>query len=395
VISNSSSLPENWTIKEIRSFCETSSGGTPSRTHPEYFKGDIPWVKIGDMSNWIVTETEERISKEGLDNSSAKIFPKGTVLISIFASIGTVAILGIEATTNQAIAGIIPDPKVVNNKYLAYYLLSIRPQLEAMSRGVAQKNINQKILRSIRVVVPPLDVQLDIVKILDGTRALQQKREQANQLANELLLAVFMQMFGKKKPNNVVGDIAEFVSSGSTPLGGQKTYLSSGIMFIRSQNVHMNEFKLDDVAYISEETHEKMKRTWLKNDDVLLNITGASLGRVAVYKGDDNKANVNQHVCIIRLNKSKALSEYVSYYLSLPSAQREIWTSQAGASRQALNFQQVKELKLLLPAIEEQRSFVNFMNIVKKIKENQQRSSREIKSLFSSLLAEALSGSIL
>ena len=106
-------------------------------------------------------------------------------------------------------------------------------------------------------------------------------------------------------------------------LKGQSTYLNSGIPLIRSQNVLMNKLVLDDVAFISDETHQNMKRSQLMNNDVLLNITGASIGRVAVYEGENYGANVNQHVCIIRLTKELE-PYYVSYYISSQRFQHEI-----------------------------------------------------------------------
>src|SRR5699024_11648087 len=103
------------------------------------------------------------------------------------------------------------------------------------------------------------------------------------------------------------------VTSGSTPRGGRKSYLKEGIPLVRSQNVLWNRLCLEDVVFISEETHNNMKRSQLKNRDVLLNITGASIGRSVVYEGESYNANVNQHVCIIRLNKY-INSYYLSYY---------------------------------------------------------------------------------
>src|SRR5207244_7031058 len=85
--------PSHWSVKKLGSFCEVSSGGTPRRSQQQYFNGEIPWVKISDMGNWVITDTEERITAAGLASSAAKLFPKGTVLISIFATIRAVSIL--------------------------------------------------------------------------------------------------------------------------------------------------------------------------------------------------------------------------------------------------------------------------------------------------------------
>jgi type I restriction enzyme S subunit len=236
--------------------------------------------------------------------------------------------------------------------------------------------------------------QRKIANILQRADNLKQRRRQANELTRRLLGAVFSKMFGNRLPCNRIGDVAEFVSSGATPLGGEKTYLSKGVVFIRSQNVHMNELELDDVAHISDAVHRRMNRTWVKNGDVLLNITGASLGRVAVYRGGDDQANVNQHVCIIRLDESKALPEYVSYYLSTNDPQNEIWTIQAGASRQALNFDQVRSLRIYVAPMPEQRTFASIVSKVDTLKKEQRRSTQSVDNLLASLMHKAFRGEL-
>lgn len=268
-------------------------------------------------------------------------------------------------------------------------------QIKNNFHGAAQGGINTTFLDNFWIPVPSLEIQGRTVTNLEKAYTLKLKREQANQMTNKILQAVFLQMFGDESPENKIGDIVKFVSSGSTPLGGEKTYLTEGIVFIRSQNVHMNELRRDDVAHISEDVHKQMDRTWVKNGDVLLNITGASMGRVAIWRGSDDKANVNQHVCIIRMNKEKAIPEYVSFYLSTPNAQNEIWTIQAGASRQALNFKQVKSLKIYLPPIDEQERFVSFVNRICGLKEKQNQSKQEISELFNSLMSKAFKGELI
>ncbi len=387
-------LPTNWHFKKLVDVCDIN----PTKKEIEFVNDNtqvsfLPMSGVSEKGVLLEMQTKRLAEvKKGFT-----YFRNGDVL---FAKITPCMENGKRWLANSLISGIgfgstefhVLRPKSdVTSEWLYYFISrkSFRNEAEKNMTGTAgQKRVPRQFLEKTSVIIPPIEVQKRTTERLVKVEKLQQRREQANQLANRLLQVVFTQMFGNKPTANTIGDIAEFISSGSTPLGGQKTYLSEGIMFIRSQNVYMNEFRLDDVAYISEETHNKMKRTWLKNDDVLLNITGASLGRVTVYKGETNKANVNQHVCIIRVNKSKALPEYVSHYLSMPNAQREIWNNQAGASRQALNFQQVKKLSLLLPTIDEQKRFVTIVNKVSNIRENQRRSSKEIDSLFDSAMAK-------
>ena len=123
--------------------CSVVSGGTPSRSKNEYWRnGTIPWMKIGNIKSKYVNEYDELITEQGLNNSSAKLLKKGTILYTIFATLGEVGILDIEACTNQAIAGInINDPRITTD-YLYYYLKSKKDYVNNIGRGVAQNNIN-------------------------------------------------------------------------------------------------------------------------------------------------------------------------------------------------------------------------------------------------------------
>jgi len=153
-----------------------------------------------------------------------------------------------------------------------------------------------------------------------------------------------------------LGEHVSHVSSGATPKGGSSNYSSKGpVMFLRSQNVHMNELRLDDVIYINDEIHEKMSRSVVKFGDVLINITGASIGRVTYFKLKGMKVNSNQHVCTIRPDAKTLYYKYLSYFLGNEKFQRGIFNSQRGGTREALNYSQIRDFKIPLPSLDEQR----------------------------------------
>ena len=160
-------LPEGWEWKTLGEVCKTTSGGTPSRTNKDFYSGSIPWVKSGELKNGIILDTEEHITEEAIQNSSAKIFPVGTLLIALYgATVGRLAFLGIEAATNQAICGITPY-KNLDKNYLYWVLFSKRPQLLDERAGGAQPNISQNILREVILPLPPLLVQQQIVACIE------------------------------------------------------------------------------------------------------------------------------------------------------------------------------------------------------------------------------------
>ena len=152
--------------------CVINSGGTPRRNNESYWKnGDVPWVKISDLKNGIVESTEEFITLDGLNNSSAKIFPKGTLLYTIFATIGEVAILKMDAATNQAIVGIqLKENKKVYLKYIYYYLKSQTNNIKQLGRGVAQNNINLSVVKNMIIPIVSLEKQSNIIATLINLR---------------------------------------------------------------------------------------------------------------------------------------------------------------------------------------------------------------------------------
>ncbi|EAI3670567.1 restriction endonuclease subunit S [Campylobacter upsaliensis] len=160
-------IPNSWAWVKLGDICEIVSGGTPSRDKIEYWhNGTIPWVKIADVKNNVVNQTQEFITELGLENSSAKIFKKGTLLYTIFATLGETAILNIDAATNQAIAALI-ETYDYDTKFLMYCLMSMKDYVNSLGRGVAQNNINQTMLKNFTIPLPPLCEQQEIVKKLD------------------------------------------------------------------------------------------------------------------------------------------------------------------------------------------------------------------------------------
>ena len=180
--------------------CNICSGGTPKRSVAEYWNnGTIPWVKISDISSKYVAETEERITEAGLNGSSAKMLDSGTLLYSIFASIGAVGILEIPAATNQAIAALSIETASVNRDYLYHFLKSREALAKSTGRGAAQNNINLTILREMMVPVPPAVVQGQIVEQFEAVLKQIESAKARQELLDTLVKSRFVEMFGDVK----------------------------------------------------------------------------------------------------------------------------------------------------------------------------------------------------
>ena len=189
-----------------------------------------------------------------------------------------------------------------------------------------------------------------------------------------------------------------YIGSGKTPKGGSEVYVQDGIMILRSQNVHDDGLRLDDVAYITDEADAAQSASRVLPGDVLLNITGASIGRASIVPKAFPQANVNQHVCILRPIRGAVTSEYLHLLLCSSQAQARISSLENGTSREGLNFQQVGDLLFAFPPVDEQVELVDTVGrSVKAINLQCEKASSVIDRLIeyrSSIIESAITGQI-
>jgi type I restriction enzyme S subunit len=190
-----------WPTESLGSLCDVITGGTPKRTVDEYWNGEIPWVKISDMLQGEIKYTDESITNKGLRESPARLLEPGTLLMSIFATVGRTAVLAIPAATNQAIVGLRIKTYHLDQRYLRHYLDSQAESLKSKSRGVAQDNINTTILKSLRIPLPPLEEQRRIAAILDKAAEISDANKRRQNLLKAFPLSVYRQMLGDPRQN--------------------------------------------------------------------------------------------------------------------------------------------------------------------------------------------------
>lgn len=387
---------------KLGNLCDVVRGSSPRpKEDPRFYGGNVPRLMVADLTRdgKLVTPRIDSLTEEGAKQS--RPMKKGDVVIAVSGNPGLSAILESDACIHDGFVGLRDlNKKQISTDYLYSYLMFFKNQINSQAVGAIYKNLTTEQIRNIEIPLPPLDEQKRIAAVLDKADALREKRRAAITKLDQLLQSVFLDMFGDPVSNPKgwetakIGEIAPFISSGSTPLGGSTTYLSEGILFIRSQNVLMNSFDFSDAAFISDETHSKMKRTWVKNGDVLFNITGASIGRVHHFIGKDDSANVNQHVSIIRPNRNRVRPEFLSRFLSMPSYQRKIMIGNAGATRQAFNFEQIRNFPFLVPPIEKQNIFIEINEKITNTRKNLVESENENCNLFQSLQQRAFAGEL-
>lgn len=289
--------------------------------------------------------------------------------------------------------------KNINVKYVYYFLKTIELPSDGYSRHF-------KYLKQVVIPIPNKEVQDNIVRVLDKAQELIDKRKEQIEALDELVKSKFIEMFGDPINNPMkwevkkMKDISISIMSGNTPKGGEQVYVESGIMFLRSQNVWKNKLLLDDVAYIDQDTHNKMKKSSLKYKDILMTKTGrintenSSLGRAAMFLGEDDSANVNGHVYLIRLQE-EIINEFVLYILTSKEYRGYIRSvCVGGIDKRQLNKEHLEEFPIIYPPVEMQEKFVSYVKQVDKLKFKMEKSLKELEDNFNSLMQRAFKGEL-
>ena len=275
-----------------------------------------------------------------------------------------------------------PKDGILTAKCL-YYLLSsetFKNQKDANSTGATQKAITIEGLKKIKLRVPEYNKQDRIGSVLENIERIIKYKQQQLSEYDQLIKSRFVEMFGdpitndKKWEQVNLKKLAIKIMSGNTPKGGSQVYVNTGIMFFRSQNVWKNKIQIDDIAYIDENTHKKMSRSSLKHKDILMTKTGrintenSSLGRAAMYLGEDDKANINGHVYMIRLNEIAA-KEFVLFIITTNEYRDYIRSvCVGGIDKRQLNKDHIEDFPIILPPRSLQDDFVKFIRQIDKLK---------------------------
>lgn len=372
-------MKQGWEIKKLGEVCETSSGGTPSKSHQEYYEGgNIPWLRSGEVSQGLIYDTELYITAEGLDNSSAKIFPIDTVVIAMYgATVGQVGILKKAMSTNQAICGIFPNTQFAP-LFLVYYLRAKKTYFLSLAAGGAQPNISQQIIRETEVPIPPLPEQEKIVAELDCLSGIIEKKKQQLKELDALAESIFYTMFGDPITNEKgwevkrLGEVCKFSQGIQVDLPLQSTEKKTGWnKFLRIVDYTTNN---SDIRYVNINN----EKYYVKFDDVVVVRYGASAGVVGI-KQEGILANN-----LFKLNHSKDKLNYIYLYCLLSTNYYKTFVKETafGAAMPALNFNSFKIFNIIIPPLSLQQEFASKIEAIEKQKELIKESIKETETLF-------------
>lgn len=314
----------SWPMVTLGELVSIKGGGTPSKSDNSFWDGNIPWASVKDLKGSEISVTVDSISELGVKNSATNIIPAGTIITATRMALGKFAINTIDMAINQDLkALLIKDTNKVSRDYLFRFLESRAQFIQAEGKGATVKGVTLDFLKAIEVPLPPIAEQRRIAAILDKADAIRRKRQQAIQLADDFLRAVFLEMFGDPVTNPkgweeaVLKDIAD-IRSGVTK--GKKINPDDAITlpYMRVANVQDGYLALDDIQEItiSRRDAEKCK---LMIGDILLTEGGDpdKLGRGYVWSGEIDNCIHQNHIFSVRVNdQSKIRPAFLSAVIS-------------------------------------------------------------------------------
>lgn len=385
----------------LGSFCLTGSGTTPSRANAqEYYGGPFPWVKSGELREGAINATEETVTEAALRETSLKLIPAGALLVAMYgATVGRVGVLGVPATTNQAVCHVVPDPTRADNRYMFHALRSLAPYFISRGAGGAQPNISQGIVQAAPIFLPTLEEQRRIAAILDQTDILRRKRREAlsafESVRQSLFRSDFIDVDSDNWPLVEIRQLSDDMRTG--PFGSQllhSEFVEAGVAVLGIDNAVQNEFAWGERRYVTEQKYRSLTRYTVRPDDIIITIMG-TCGRCAIVPDDVPLAINTKHLCCITLDQHRALPTFVhAAFLMHPGIRKQLGVQAKGAVMPGLNMGIIKSLKLRLPPLEIQREFHAKIGALKALEAGQRDHLAALDALFASLQHRAFRGEL-
>lgn len=391
-------------LKKVRigDLGEVLTGNTPSKRNNEFYESeDIMFVKPDILSFDIIDikQSNEYLSEKAREK--ARIIPKGSLLVSCIGNIGKLGINTEEVAFNQQINAIVHNSKISSSKYLAYLLKYNQKKLESIANAPVVPIINKSQFSDFELLIhEELEVQRKIVEILDKAQELIDRRKEQIEALDELVKSKFIEMFGDPIKNTKnfemkkLKEISTYLKRGVSP----KYVENSSIKVINQKCIYWNELKIENCKYYDEAFKNKVENIFLQKNDVLINSTGTgTLGR-AMYFNTNDSANyiADSHVTILRVNNEYVSHVFITNLFEFKNIQDTIYKKCVNGSTNQIELSGAKlgEYLIIVPPIELQNQFAEFVKQVDKLKFEMEKSLKELEDNFNSLMQKAFKGEL-
>ena len=404
-------VPKSWRVIEARETATVmKAGGTPSRKQAGYWDGDIPFVLIEDLTaaGLYLNHANEWITQAGLDASSAWIVPPGTVLLSMYATIGATVVNKIPLATNQAILAIIPK-KDISAEFLALCLRAHKTALSARNVQATQKNINKGIVETFPLPIPPIAEQRKIAGVLGVVQRAIEQQEQLLSLTAELKKALLKKLFteglrGEPQKETEIGRIPQSweivplgslakIGNGSTPKRDNEDYWKDGsIPWLNSAKIH-EQFITEADQFVTNLAVKECHLPHVKPGSLLIAITGQgkTLGNSALVSF---KTCINQHLAYAQFISSQVVPEFVLWFMQTRYDHLRSISQAGGSTKGALTCGYLKTYLIPVPTTDEQLEIAEvFVSLNRKEKVYQRRHAI-LANLFRTLLHQLMTAQI-
>ncbi|GAB1454702.1 restriction endonuclease subunit S [Draconibacterium sp.] len=398
-------MKKDWEIKKLGEVCETGSGGTPLKANKDYYEGGaIPWLMSGEVSQGEIFEAKNFITEKGLKNSSAKLFPVNTVLVAMYgATAGQTGILKFEATTNQAVCGILPNCRFIP-EFLYYCFLLKKDELISLAVGNAQPNISQIKIRNTIIPVPPLPEQKRIVAKLDQAfSAIERSRNNAEQNlknAKELFENSLNNIFEGNEDwvQSTLGKYATFRNGMNYSKNGK----GESIKIVGVRNFQKNYWvPFQELEEINLDNELKEFDELKQNDIIAVRSNGNPelIGRTLLAGEFEGKVSHSGFTIRIRLQSDKILPKFACHFLKSIKARKSLVDSGIGVGIKSLNQGSLSGLSITFPkTIDEQKRIVEKIEKIAFESQNlqtlYQKKLADLEELKKSILQKAFNGEL-
>ena len=404
-------VSERWMETQLGQLIDNiADGGTPSTSNPDFFGGEIPWVVIDDIKPQIF-DTETKITALGLEKSSAKLWNKGTVILSTGATIGRVGVAMRPMATKQGICGIVSNEKLDRN-YLFHYLVSIDRKLNSLSQGSTIKETRPPTIKKIRLTIPPLTEQKKIATILTSVDEVIETTQKQIDKLQDLKKATMNELLTKG-----IGH-TEFKDSelGRIPEGWdiKKLHEISNIYFsnvdkksdaseipvllCNYMDVYRNIYIKNDIKFMTATAKQReIDKFSLEFDDVIITKDSETPQDIAVSTHVAEELDgviCGYHLAIIRSDKSRLLGGYLSHLFGLEKIQHHFYCFANGSTRFGLTTQAIAASTIAIPPLPEQKKIASIIYAMDEDIEVKQSKLQQIQSLKKSLMQDLLTGKV-